>query len=223
MDKIFEKENLALNQNLIVENGVCKWRNASDSLFSVKQVREDLEKARLNLSGIEPKLNWNSWAPPKGNFLLWRAVIDRVASREGLAKRGVPLVDVNCPRCGLHVETSNHIFLSCLWARSIWWNVLAWVRIRFPADCSSLADLLNYVKESPGSRVWKRIVNMVCISTVLRIWSARNAKVFDDCFIPIMKTVDLVKEDSYLWICNRSKWKKPKWENWMMFDVVELM
>ncbi|MFS7977409.1 hypothetical protein Hanom_Chr10g00903631 [Helianthus anomalus] len=97
------------------------------------------------------------------------------------------------------------------------------MRIRFPVDCGLLADFLDYVNQSPGSRVWKRIVNLVCIATVWRIWNARNVKVFEDVFIPIMRTVDLIKEDSYLWICNRSKMKKPKWENWVKFDVVEMM
>ncbi|MFS8023979.1 putative RNA-directed DNA polymerase [Helianthus anomalus] len=223
MDKILEKYNIDLNQLLVVENGVCKWRNSTDNLFSVNQVRADLERARLNSSDFESELNWNSWAPPKGNFLLWRAIIGRIASREGLVHRGVTLSDVNCPRCGLQVESSDHIFLSCIWSRCIWWNILAWVRIRFPEDCSSLSDLRIYVSQSLGNKVWKRIVNTIFIPTVWRIWSARNIKVFEDCFIPISKSVELIKEDSFLWISNRLNLKKPKWEKWLVFDVIDMM
>ncbi|MFS7956230.1 hypothetical protein Hanom_Chr07g00652121 [Helianthus anomalus] len=68
-----------------------------------------------------------------------------------------------------------------------------------------------------------RIVSAVVIVTVWRIWSARNTKVFDDLFIPITKTVELIKEDSFLWVCNRAKNKNPVWDKWVLFDVIDLL
>ncbi|XP_035840367.1 uncharacterized protein LOC110914363 [Helianthus annuus] len=192
-------------------------------MFSVKQARKDLEDAKWADVPNDPELVWNSWATPKGNLLLWRALIGRIASREGLARIGVSVADVGCPRCGLEVESQDHIFCNCLWTRCIWWNVLAWTRIRFPEDCSSLLDFVRNVKESPGSSVWKRLVYTILIATIWRIWSARNAMVFEGFFIPIMKTVELIKEDSFLWICNRAKIKKPVWEKWVIFDVLDIM
>ncbi|XP_021971422.1 uncharacterized protein LOC110866587 [Helianthus annuus] len=216
-------EGIILADSLIEVEGVWKWRTSKDAPFSVKQVREDIEAARWVNMPNEPKLDWNNWATPKGNHLLWRVMLGRVASRVGLARRGIPIADIGCPRCGLEAECPDHIFLKCLWSRSIWWNILAWIRISFPADCDSFSDLIKHIKESPGSKVWKRLVHTIIIATTWRIWSARNAMVFDGSFIPIMKTVELIKEDSFLWINIRARIKKPVWEDWVRFDVLELL
>ncbi|XP_022041563.1 uncharacterized protein LOC110944157 [Helianthus annuus] len=223
MGDSFQLKGINLNQYLIVVNGVWRWRTSSDEFFSVKQVRKDLEDAKWADVPDDPELVWNGWATPKGNLLLWRALIGRIASREGLVRRGVPVADVGCPRCGLEPESPNHIFCTCLWAKCIWWNVLAWTRIRFPAECSTLVDLVRVIKESPGSPIWKRLVYTIVIATVWRIWSARNAKVFEGTFIPVMKSVELIKEDSFLWFCNRAKIKNPSWDKWVVFDVLDIL
>ncbi|KAJ0909970.1 putative reverse transcriptase zinc-binding domain-containing protein [Helianthus annuus] len=223
MDPELKKMGIDIHQNLVASNGLWKWRSNSDDTFTVKQVRFDLEKALGTDSGCIPGFEWLSWAPPKANHLLWRALLGKIASRIGLAHRGVTLSDVLCPRCGLADEDSDHIFLNCLWAKSIWWNVLSWIRIQFPVSCDTLAELISYIKGAPGGKVWKKLVHAIVIATVWRIWSARNAKVFEDSFIPIMKTVEFVKEDAFLWICNRSNLKNPAWNNWRLFDVSSLV
>ncbi|XP_021991090.1 uncharacterized protein LOC110887832 [Helianthus annuus] len=224
MSKELSKIGINISDNLISENGSWKWRNNSEELFSVKQVRQDIEGSMEVSSNSVSGFDWLSCPPPpKTNFLLWRALLGKIASREGLARRGAPMSDVSCPRCGMEAETSDHIFFNCLWARCIWWNVLAWVRIKFPLQCSSLPELISVLKDSPGGRIWKRIVRTIVCATVWRIWSARNAKVFEDCFIPINKTFDLIKEDAFLWICNRANLRKPSWESWELFDVVGIM
>ncbi|KAJ0469870.1 putative RNA-directed DNA polymerase [Helianthus annuus] len=212
-----------IKENLVVKDGVWKWRTDSEDGFSVKQVRCDIEKTLGADPSCVPDFEWISWAPPKANHLLWRAILGKLASRAGLARRGIPLSDVSCPRCGLALEDSDHIFFNCMWAKCVWWNVLSWIRISFPSRTESLSELLSYIKEAPGGKVWKKLVRTIIVATIWRIWVARNAKVFDDSFIPIMKIVELVKEDAFLWICNRSNLKAPTWEKWRMFDVVEIL
>ncbi|KAJ0511040.1 hypothetical protein HanIR_Chr11g0547521 [Helianthus annuus] len=92
MDSVLAKAGLYINQNLIKENGAWKWRSSVEESFSVKQVRLDLENVRQPTPVVDPKLVWNSWAPAKGNILLWRALLGRVASKEGLARRGWPFM-----------------------------------------------------------------------------------------------------------------------------------
>ncbi|XP_022024101.1 uncharacterized protein LOC110924400 [Helianthus annuus] len=166
--------------------------------------------------------NWNIWAPPKANYLIWRALIGKIASKKGLIHRGISLADSLCPRCGLYDEDPDHIFVKCLWAKCIGWNILAWVRLNFIAS-NNLNDLLQLINRSPGDKVWKRVVYTVAIAMVWRIWIARNEKVFEDVFIPISKTVEQIKEDVFLWLCNRSKLKPPVWEKWKVFDILDMM
>ncbi|KAJ0522415.1 putative reverse transcriptase zinc-binding domain-containing protein [Helianthus annuus] len=65
----------------------------------------------------------------------------KVASKTGLVERRINISNQSCDRCGLDLEDANHIFVTCLFARSIWWNVFAWVRIPFPMDATKLDDI----------------------------------------------------------------------------------
>ncbi|XP_022030910.1 uncharacterized protein LOC110931845 [Helianthus annuus] len=223
MKQVLEKMGIIIGDNLILKDGCWSWRSNKDKTFSVKQVRIDIEGSLGTDSSSTSLFDWNIWSPPKVKLLMWRALLGKVASKVGLDHRGISVPDVSCPRCGINAEHPDHIFFNCLWARSLWWNVLSWVRLKFPLHCASLSALVSYIKETPGGRVWKKLVQMIVAAMVWRIWSARNAKVFEGKFIPIRQSVDLVKEDTFLWICNRSKLKKLSWENWDKFDVVDLM
>ncbi|KAJ0627619.1 hypothetical protein HanLR1_Chr01g0026421 [Helianthus annuus] len=170
-----------------------RWNNDAGDLFSAKQ-----------LSSVESD---------RGN----------TASKDGLVHRGVPLPDTLCPRYGIQVENPNHIFISCLWAKSIWWNIVTWMRNSFPSNCNSLKELIDFLKECPGSKVWKRMVYTVCMATVWRIWGARNLKTFEDTFVPVRETVEFIKEDVFFWINNRTKFKDLSWENRIDFNVVNLL
>ncbi|KAF5812258.1 putative reverse transcriptase zinc-binding domain-containing protein [Helianthus annuus] len=150
-------------------------------------------------------------------------MLGKVASRVGLSRRGVHLTDVSCPRCGLQDEDSDHIFVTCLWARSIWWNMLVWMRINFPADIISLEEFVSYLHNQPGGKRWKKIVYTVTLATVWRIWKARNEKVFEDRFIPVQTSVELIKEDAFLWLGNRSKLQLTDWIKWKSFDISEVL
>ncbi|MFS7949232.1 putative reverse transcriptase zinc-binding domain-containing protein [Helianthus anomalus] len=163
---------------------------------------------------------WNNWAAPKANFLTWRALIDKVPSKVGLLRRGIPIGDVFCPRCGIVEEDSDHLFVNCLWSRSIWWNILAWIRIKFPLEAHNLPSLFSHILGSPGGKIWRKIVYAIAISTVWKIWIVRNKKVFDDYFFPVSSVVEQIKEESFLLISNRSNIKNLRWENWKLFNLL---
>ncbi|KAF5805297.1 hypothetical protein HanXRQr2_Chr05g0207631 [Helianthus annuus] len=138
-------------------------------------------------------------------------------------RRGVPFSDCLCSRCGMGAEDPDHIFIGCLWARSIWWSILVWMRISFPVDIVNINELMVYIHKQPGSSRWKRVVYTVALATIWRLWNARNEMIFNGRFIPVSSTVDLIKEDAFLWLNNRSNIKSLSWENWGMFDISCLM
>ncbi|XP_022031634.1 uncharacterized protein LOC110932618 [Helianthus annuus] len=217
------KVGISFNDFLIRDGASWKWRSAPNGNFAVKQVRFDIESFYEGVGINQLVFNWNSWAPSKANYLLWRGMLGKVASRVGLSRRGVHLTDVSCPRCGLQDEDSDHIFVTCLWARSIWWNMLVWMRINFPADIISLEEFVSYLHNQPGGKRWKKIVYTVTLATVWRIWKARNEKVFEDRFIPVQTSVELIKEDAFLWLGNRSKLQLTDWIKWKSFDISEVL
>ncbi|XP_022014337.1 uncharacterized protein LOC110913826 [Helianthus annuus] len=173
---------------------------------------------------IEPvDFRWNAWVPPKVNVLAWRALLDKIASKLGLLLWGVPLSDTLCPRCGIHDEDPAHIFVKCLWAKSIWWSICTWLRVSFPTNVHCLSDLAGFFSSQPGDAKWKKMVYSIFLATVWRIWIARNMKAFEDIFVPVSKSVDLIKEDAFIWIFNRSKLKTPSWGKWLDFDIADML
>ncbi|XP_022013920.1 uncharacterized protein LOC110913395 [Helianthus annuus] len=194
------KIGINLKDSLIVDGENWKWRSGPNGAFSVKQVRTDIEWAKMVADSDNLIFGWNSSAPPKVNYLCCRALIGKVASKVGLVRRGVPLADSLCPRCGIYDEDPDHIFVNCLWSRSIWSNVLVWMRISFPIDISNIGEFLSFIQIQPGDKKWKKVVHTVFLATIWRIWKARNEMVFEGRFIPTNRTVELVKEDAFFWI-----------------------
>ncbi|KAJ0825109.1 hypothetical protein HanRHA438_Chr17g0799581 [Helianthus annuus] len=123
-----------------------------------------------------------------------------------------------CDRCGYELESPDHIFVSCLFARCIWWNIFRWIKVPMPPECISLGDLLESLQNTPGSQKWKRIVHTVALASIWRIWIARNKKVFDGNFITVQKTVEDIKEDAFVWISHRAN-TVPSWDDWINSDV----
>ncbi|KAJ0682333.1 putative RNA-directed DNA polymerase [Helianthus annuus] len=216
------KLGIDIKTNLVAGENGWKWVSDPDGSFSVRQVRKDIDNSGNVDNSDVLVFDWNNWASPKANYLFWRALLGKVASKVGLIRRGVAIGDALCPRCGIKEEDSDHLFVSCLWARCVWWNILSWLRIRYPS-CTKLTELSDHIRRNPGDKVWKKLVYTIIMATVWTLWKARNVKVFEDSFIPINKLVDMIKEESFLWICNRSNLKKPSWSNWLNFDVVDLM
>ncbi|XP_021995475.1 uncharacterized protein LOC110892627 [Helianthus annuus] len=172
---------------------------------------------------LEVNFQWNSWAPIKCNYLLWRAISGKVAAKLSLLHRGINLDNLCCDRCGYGLEDPDHIFAGCIWARSVWWQVAVWMRIPPPIDATSLKEAVKLMTSNTGSAKWKKIVYTVVLASVWRIWRVRNLMVFEGVFVPIRRIVDLIKEDAFLWISHRSKLPNPDWDNWLEFNVVNLL
>ncbi|XP_021971099.1 uncharacterized protein LOC110866053 [Helianthus annuus] len=222
VDGTMSKAGINIAENLVYEGDRWRWRSDPEGSFSVKVVRTDLDRARDPAANSDQSCVWNSWAPPKVKVLLWRACLGKVATKTGLIHRGVPLADGLCPRCGLEKEDSDHLFVSCLWSKCVWWNIMAWIRVSFPADIKKLNDLISFFKNQPGGKIWKKVIHSIVLGTVWRIWLVRNEKVFNNRFIPILKTVESIQEDVFCWLNIRSKLKVPSWENWSSFDILEM-
>ncbi|XP_021991211.1 uncharacterized protein LOC110887966 [Helianthus annuus] len=187
---------MAMLQQVVFSGGkdCWAWQNDAGNPLEVKTVRMEIMAKEIEQEGGDQAPGyWNSWATPKSNYLLWRALLGKVASKVGLQKRG------------------------------FWWNVFIWIKVPLPQDMSKLGNIFTVLHNSPGCRRWKKLVMMIATATVWKIWHARNTKTFDGIFIPIRKMVDQLKEETYLWICHRAKIQVPKWEDWLDFNVTNAL
>ncbi|KAJ0616096.1 putative RNA-directed DNA polymerase [Helianthus annuus] len=194
------------------------WANEEGERFSIRSIRTDIE-VKQSVFSDGGTFVWNNWAPPKVNYLGWRAELGRVADKVSLRKKGIFVSDVNCNRCGLAEESCNHIFARCIWARSVWWNVFRWLKIPVHCDANDVAEILKHVQTQVGSKKWKKVVHLVALGSIWRIWLARNDKEFNGKMIPVHRLVETIKEETFGWVKNRVKGATIDWKGWVDFDI----
>lgn len=110
------------------------------------------------------KLIWNSSIPPSRSFLLWRFLHNKVPTDDNLYLRGCINVSM-CSLCNSASETSQHLFLSCNFARSIW----SWLAssLHCQLDLTFVTSLLSICYDSDSQQL--KDVKLVGIVNVLWI------------------------------------------------------
>ena len=100
---------------------IVQW--GTKESFSVKDL---LSKAN-SLSKVEADIDnlvctvWRNIAPPKVEFMLWLALLEKLSTKDLLVKKGVLLSQANvCSFCTQHQEDIDHLLLNCQCLWSIW-------------------------------------------------------------------------------------------------------
>jgi len=68
---------------------------------------------------------WKSWAPSKLVIFSWQLLLDRISTGFNLVRRGIslPVEGLGCVFCEPSFESSEHLFLSCPFILSVWYQV----------------------------------------------------------------------------------------------------
>jgi len=83
---------------------------------------------------------WKTTALPSAQVTAWRVLINSIATKANLERRGV-LVDTNlCSFCRMAVESTKHMFFYCRSAWLVWNKCYAWLEI---ASVDMLIQLLT--------------------------------------------------------------------------------
>jgi hypothetical protein len=64
---------------------------------------------------------WKLKIPPKHAHLTWRILNRALSAKDNLNTSGI-VCDPTCPRCHKDIETIDHVFLYCEWAKAIWFK-----------------------------------------------------------------------------------------------------
>ncbi|GKE61737.1 RNA-directed DNA polymerase, eukaryota, reverse transcriptase zinc-binding domain protein [Tanacetum coccineum] len=125
------------------------WSGDASGIFKVKSLSSRIERLLFSEDGLGFHHRCNSWISRKVNICVWRASIDRLATRSNLSARGVNLDSVLCPFCEGNIESISHYLLLCPRVKPIWRKIWSWwdldLPLSFPAFSIENVNLCNMV------------------------------------------------------------------------------
>jgi len=126
---------------------------------------------------------------------------DRLPTRSYLLDRGIITdVDAGClAGCG-HLETSQHLFLSCDFYGSLWHEVRSWLGVSGP-DRHSISEYLYQFTHLAGDLCARHsFLQLVWLLCAWTIWNDRNNRLFKNVENFIANLLDKVKHYSLWWL-----------------------
>ena len=143
---------------------------------------------------------WMNLAPPKVEFFMWLALLEKLNTKEMLWKKGILQEDqISCTFCSEQSESSSHILMSC----PVSWRI--WCTIAEDLDQElSMPDTLRKHYEDWMGRKWRHITfrKFWCttfFAVAWSLWLTRNEIIFQH------KELDMEK------LCNLIRWRVTFW------------
>jgi len=173
------------------------WQLSSSGKYSAKSAYEGLFIGAVQFRPWERL--WN-WAPGKCKFFMWLVAHNKCWTADRLAKRGLPHPEC-CPLCDQAEETIDHLLVSCVFTREVWFIILQSFGLQ-PLSPQPDDTSFNDWWESSVSRVdgqIKKGLNSIIILVAWSIWNHRNRCVFDGITPNLNGVLLLIREEILLW------------------------
>ncbi|XP_021984670.1 uncharacterized protein LOC110880455 [Helianthus annuus] len=209
----------SLLQNVEFNKKTDRWlwkQEENKEEFSVGNLRSELD-------GINPVpetqvLMWLGWIPKKINCFLWRAVQDRILTREALAIRNIQIPSVLCALCNRCNESVDHLLISCQYAQLVWTTISLWVKIPFPRYLLSVVGLMEHIQSHSALQEKKKAAYMIIAATCWTLWRIRNNVIFNCRSTNISRAIGDIKAISFLWVKERAGRRDLEWGAWGDFS-----
>lgn len=190
-----------LTQNFQLQPGIpdaCRWLPTASGEYSANSAYHRFMAGSVTFEPTERI--WNSWAPSRCKLFIWLTPLNRCWTADRLARRGLNHPE-KCLLCDQQEETAQHILISCVFSRSIWWQILNRVQLRH------LSPGLNEVVFQEWWSMAERQVpaphrkgfNSLVILVAWWIWKHRNTCVFDGASFSTTSILQHIQEDVRFW------------------------
>ena len=174
------------------------WQFSTGGQYTTKSAYEALFIGSTQFGAWERI--WKSWAPGKCKFFLWTAAHKRCWTADRLARKGLEH-PAACPLCNQAQETIDHLLVSCVFARQLWFNLL----LRF-----GLQELAPNLEDEKFDDWWatasRRVtglvlkgLNSIIILGAWNLWNHRNRCVFDGASPSISNIISSTCVDMHQW------------------------
>ncbi|CAN1163492.1 Putative ribonuclease H protein At1g65750 [Linum perenne] len=137
---------------------------------------------------------WNTHVPPKLKIMAWRLARDIIPTRDTLRQRHIQVPD-QCGICGHSIETNDHLFLECDFAKECWERVQLMpfteeLRREHTTFQEWLAACINTGNSDQVEKV---------MALLWSVWRERNARVWRDEHKPPLVVARLAMESLEDW------------------------
>jgi len=174
------------------------WTPSASGIFSSRSAYARFFEGAVK---FEPcKRMWKSWAPPRCKFFLWLATLNRCWTDDRLARRGLDHPD-KCHLCDQEEESAQHLLVSCVFARDIWFQVLSmigWQQLTPDQNAIVFQDWWGEA-ESRVDKQQRKGFNSLVILVAWWLWKHRNECVFDSVSPSCQRIIRDIKDDATRW------------------------
>lgn len=171
-------------------NDGWKYGITTDGEFQVAALRKIIDKPQSRV--MMDRVKWIREVPIKVTGFIWRAMQKRIPSLCALRDRGLDLDSVMCSYCLADVEDSDHILLSCLFARAFWDWVLKWCGIPM-VQASTIGELTGYLADFVKDKDRKNNIVAICYGKLWWIWKVRCKRVLKNIRSSPTMVADIIK------------------------------
>ena len=143
---------------------------------------------------------WKSWAPRKCKFFMWTVAHNRCWTADRLARRTLDHPS-RCLLCDQAGESINHLLISCVFTRQIWYNILQIFGLQAVAPRMDDLVFVDWWEEASSifSGQVKMGFNSIIILRAWLIWKHRNYCVFDGGTPNLMRVISAFREEARQW------------------------
>jgi hypothetical protein len=146
-------------------------------------------------------LVWHRQVPLKVSIFAWRLIHNRLPTKANLAARGIIQSEATycVSRCG-HVETTDHLFLSCTSFAPLWEEVRRWIGF-VGADSNNISDhLMQFIFMTGVSKAKRSFLQLIWLLCTWVLWNERNNRLFNNVVTDVSRLLDKIKLLSLAWL-----------------------
>ncbi|KAL4563536.1 hypothetical protein LXL04_027579 [Taraxacum kok-saghyz] len=179
-----------------------QWSLEPDGKYSVSSLRNLIDTNTLVSSSMPTP--WDSNVPIKVNIFLWKAMRDRLPTRDNLVHRGINLPNILCPLCNSAAETGRHVLETCSTTSEVIAKLHLWCPL-IPPTMTAYEDWITTTLLPNGGTSKEKMLGVIVKAALWGIWNARNNCIFSNKVSTPNVIVRQVKVLAFDWIKTRVK------------------
>ncbi|XP_058747098.1 uncharacterized protein LOC131620094 [Vicia villosa] len=203
------------------------WNLCADGAFTVSscydRFKEKLSGPPLNQATVSAlDYLWKTKSPSKILFFGWRLILEKLATKDQLARRGILVegIETICVFFQSEEETLVHLFAGCSITKGIWRKVFGWTDLGSTMSLGGFRDFFFHNcskikcanKRSIGAVIW--------LSMVWNLWLKRNALVFKSESFSFTDCMTEIVFNSWRWL--NSFYKRVDYCNFYWWNILPL-